>query len=77
MDEGEAESGAVITANAAYQISGEAARQLDPEYWERKTLAKDLKNAKVFLQKGILNTESIKHLERRHLKSHTVSIAYG
>ena len=30
-----------IPANTAYTISGEAARQFDPEYWKRKTQAED------------------------------------
>ena len=38
-----------VPANTAYAISGEVARQFDPEYWTRKTQTDDLKNAKVFL----------------------------
>ena len=52
-----------IHANATYAIGGEVARQFHPEYWKRKTQAEDLKNVKVFLQKGILNAENIEHFD--------------
>ena len=41
----------------------EAARHLDPEYWTRKTQADYLKNAKAFLQRGLLSAEGIEHFD--------------
>ena len=58
--EGGAGGGPVNIANMG---NGDVARQFDPEYWTKKTQAEDLKNAKVFLQKGILNAESIEHFD--------------
>ena len=41
----------------------EAARPHDPEYWARKTQAKDLKNAKTFLQQGLLTADRIEQFD--------------
>ena len=43
--------------------SGQATRALDSAYWMRKTQAEDLKNAKAFLQRGLLTTEGIDHFD--------------
>ena len=47
--------------NAVSAVNGEVARQFNPEYWMRKTQAEDLKNAKAFLQRGLLSTEGIEN----------------
>ena len=52
--------GPMNTVNA---VNGEAARHLDLKYLTRKTQAKDLKNAKVFLQRGLLSAEGIEHFD--------------
>ena len=58
--EGGAGGGAANIVNAG---NGEAARQFDPEYWTRRTQAEELKNAKAFLQRGLLSAEGIEHFE--------------
>ena len=50
-------------ANIVNPRNGEEARQFDSEYWTRKTQAEDLKNAKVFLQRGLLSEEGIEHFD--------------
>ena len=38
-------------------------RPVDPQYWARKTMAEDLKNAKLFLQQGVLMAETLHNLD--------------
>ena len=40
-----------------------AARPADPQYWARKTQAENLKNAKLFLQQGLLKAESLNNFD--------------
>ena len=47
-----------IPANAAYAISGEAARQFHPQCWRKKTQDEDLKSARACLRKGPLSVEA-------------------
>ena len=47
--------------------NGDVVRHFDPAYLTRKTQAKDLKNAKVFLQRGLLTAESIEHFSRLYV----------
>ena len=39
-------------------INPKAVRPADPQYWARKTMAEDLKNAKLFLQQGLLTADT-------------------
>ena len=41
----------------------EMVRPADPQYWARKTQAKDFKNAKLFLQQGLLTVESLNNFD--------------
>ena len=50
-------------ANIVNAWNGEAARQFNPEYWTRKTQAEQFKNAKVFLQRGLLSVQGIEHFD--------------
>ena len=52
-----------IPANAAYAISGEVARQFNPEYWTKKTQEEDLKNAQACLRRGLLRAEGMEHFD--------------
>ena len=44
-------------------IEREIEWQFDPGHWKRKLQAEDMKNAKVFLQKGLLSAEDIEHFD--------------
>ena len=46
-----------ITVGSPYIIEGEVERQFNPEHWKRKVQAKDLRNVRAFLCKGILSTK--------------------
>ena len=41
----------------------EMTRPADLQYWARKTQAEDLKNAKLFLQQGLLMAESLDNFD--------------
>ena len=44
-------------------VNLEAMRPADPQYWARKTMAEDLKNAKLFLQQGVLMAETLDNFD--------------
>ena len=44
-------------------VNLEALRPANPQYWVRKTMAKDLKNAKLFLQQGMLTVETLDNFD--------------
>ena len=50
-----------IPVGSPYVIEGKMEQQFDLERWKRKVQAKDLRNVKAFLRKGLLSTESIEH----------------
>ena len=49
-------SDVAIHVGSPYIIEGEVERQFYPERWKRKVQAKDLRNVKAFLHKGLLST---------------------
>ena len=48
-------------------VNPEAVRLADPQYWARKTIAEDLKNAKLFFQQGLLTAEILDNFNLRKI----------
>ena len=44
-------------------VNLKAMRLADPQYWLRKNMAEDLKNAKLFLQQGMLTAETLDNFD--------------
>ena len=54
---------AAVGGGPGGEINPEAVRPADPQYWARKTMAKDLQNAKLFLQHGLLTADTLNNFD--------------
>ena len=54
---------AAVRGGPGRGVNLKAMRPADPQYWTRKTMAKDLKNAKLFLQQSVLTAETLDNFD--------------